>query len=580
MKKSELKKKIKVFGFLILILGTITMGFNFIAWNNSSQNSSFNEKSNEELEEYGNNFDSLKTADYTPNYSSTGGNLDISLQQSNITIGTPLFEITNASDPTNITFYSKCPKDPTFNSTRSQVFVKDIFAPNRTLSLENDTTDNGHVSLAQRAFSFSVLGDGVLENLTLYLSNQDTDPGDIAQINIDLMSATAVGLPSNTVVQNLATTYIVENNTAGFHTWINLGKSFKSTQTENNLWFIRIIQIGGSSADLYLHGALDDPGGTPPEPDDSEDYYYFGGWDHQDDLDFYADIGLAPIGSNTPFPADISLKINNTPVSNTTQGEGNTIINKDFTSLPSQLDYNITAEWWDVSCNITKIQVNYTKSDLKASTNFTVLGSAQSIRWNATRIGGLNYFNTNCNNYKINFTVPANWQNFQAFNGTNDNKSDYISFGPIVNGYKELQISNAGNGTYWFINATSDNLLRAIDTFVSSVKTNITNYGETIDIIGNFTETIKDGNATVEIYSPDFAGNYLNYTYYNDSFSDNNEVDLGSWTITGTPIDYGQFRVQLFCSNGTVAGFLEKNFTVFGETELQLTNPLNESEYL
>ncbi|MFX1395094.1 MAG: hypothetical protein ACFFAH_16195, partial [Promethearchaeota archaeon] len=570
MIKSKNKRKIQTFLLLTLLVGTIITNISFLNAPFTTDISSLTENKNDNVIDV--RTELTKTSQtYSNNVSDTGNDFDIALHQAKVDGGTgvPLYRISNASDPTNTTFSTTCPTESTFSSTRSQIFVEDIYAPDKTLELEDGIGDDQWVSAAQRAFSFYCPGNGIFENLTLYFSNRDTDPGDVAQINIDLMSATVTGIPSNTVIQNLVLLYDVENNTADYHTWTNLGKSFQASQTQNNKWFIRVIQLGGGSGELYMHGTDDGAG----EPDDSDAYHNPTGWNNPDAIDYYADIGLSPT-ANTPTPDQINLQLNNTDIIGDNPGYGNVTIPNDLSSLPNKLNYTITADWWDVSCNITKIQVNYTKSDLKATSRFTAIKDDPKIYWNVTR-SGLNYFQAGFENFQINFTIPSRWEKIQIWNG-GLNKTDNIN---IIrdrgDGYQDVQVFGAENGNYWYLNATSDNLLQSVIT-----EDDIILFKEEVQINATFSVNIgqNDGELNTTIYNYMYP-NTLNHSDYKTSFNGGSELNFTKWDVSDTVVEYGIFLIQALWKNATDVGFGEGNLTIIGETSLESIAPEPNAEY-
>ncbi|MFX1343491.1 MAG: hypothetical protein ACFFAI_00175 [Promethearchaeota archaeon] len=525
--------------------------------------------------------DDIKTASYSSNYGNSGENLNISLHQSKIDVGTPLFEITNASDINNNTFSVVCPSDGSFNSTTSYIDITNIYAPNKTIIIDDDYTGNEfqRISVLSQFLSFNASGMGYIENITLRLKQVNT--GNPSNITLDLYNASSTRTPDQKIGTMISNEYF--NDSADlfqWHTVTNLDFQFDSKDTNYDLFFIRLDKVGGIG--LYSDyttdlGGIDAKNECLVYQADQSTLEWYSAPGNTVDLPFIIDF--YPL-NNTPKPKEIGLKVNNSAVNNINGlNEGNWNITGTFSQLPNELDYILTAEWWDVSCNITKIQVNYTRNDLKSETSFTIQGSGQDINWNTTRNGGLNYFDSDFINYKINFTVPANWENLQTFNGTGSNKTDDTSLGPIVGGYRTLQIINAGNGTYWFINGTSNNLLQKIHTSVSSIEKDSVNYTDTVSFIANFTEPIIDGNINLTVYSP-APGYYSNHTYANNSIVTNSLIPLQDWTISDNATDnYGIYTVQVYWNNGTAAGFLEKDLTIMAITDLRLISPPSGEEY-
>jgi hypothetical protein len=525
--------------------------------------------------------DNIKTASYSSDYGNSGENLNISLHQSKTDVGTPLFEITNASDSNNNTFSMDSPYEATFNSTISEIYVENIYAPNKSITFEDDLSNFQDIYGERYAASITIEGDGYLENISVFLDN-DVDTYN-SSIDLEIYRSTwdsgnSMYKPS-TQYSTLLTGIEIYNYT-GWYTVTNLHEFLDVSDTNNNTFFITL-KDNNDDTDWYLDL---DSGVTSIDGTDDIDCWYEdppGTWNIlvvSQKVDLSLKCDFSPL-ANIPKPSEIGLKVNNTAVGDKVAGEGNVTITQDFSNLPSELEYELTAEWWDVSCNITKIQANYTKNDLKSDTSFTVPGSGLDINWNTTRNGGLNFFDSDFNNYRINFTVPANWENLQTFNGTGSNKTDDTSLGPAVGGYRALQIINAGNGTYWFINGTSNNLLQKIHTSVSSIEKDTVNYTDTVSFIANFTEPIIDGNINLTVYSP-APGYHDNHTYANNSIVTNSQVPLQDWTISDNATDnYGIYKVQVYWNNGTAAGFLEKDLTIMAITDLKLISPSSGEEY-
>ena len=526
--------------------------------------------------------DNIKTASYSTDYGNSGENLNISLHQSKIDVGTPLFEINNASDSNNNTFSIDSPYEATFNSTISEIYIENIYAPNKSITFEDDLSNFQDIYGERYAASITIEGDGYLENISVFLDN-DVDTYN-SSIDLEIYrsiwdSGNSMYKPS-TKYSTLITGIEIYNFTDWF-TVMNLHEFLDASDTNNNTFFITL-KDNNDDTDWYLDL---DSGVTSIDKVDDIDCWYEdppGTWNIlvvSQKVDLSLKCDFSPL-ANIPKPSEIGLKVNNTAVGDKVAGEGNVTITQDFSNLPSELEYELTAEWWDVSCNITKIQANYTKNDLKSDTSFTVQGSGLDINWNTTKNGGLNFFDSDFNNYRINFTVPANWENLQTFNGTGNNKTDDTSLGPVIGGYRTLQITNAGNGTYWFINGTSNNLLQRIHTSVSAIEKDTVNYTDTVSFIANFTEPIIDGNINLTVYSPS-PGYYLNHSYANNSIVVNSLIPLEDWTISDNATDnYGIYKIQVYWNNGTAAGFLEKDLTIMAVTDLKLISPQSGQEYL
>jgi hypothetical protein len=503
---------------------------------------------------------------YSSSYNNTGDSINVTLHQSNLETGTPLFEIVNASDSTNNTFSTSTPSvtDNKFNSTTSQIFVENITAPDKTLELENDTDNHNDLSTA-RYFSFNIPINCTLDSIKLYLNN--TSSLTSSAVAIYLYGSTS-GLPDNFIKQ-LGTSKTISASAEGYFTFNNLNTKLNDNDTENNKFYIKVDDVDKDSTRIF---GKDDGNG---EPDDSDVYYWLTDHYQKISIDYFANISLK-ITSDPIKPSDVGLKVNNTLFDDVDYGSGKKTISKDFSVLPSQIDYIITTDWWDVSVNITKIIVNYTRTDLKATSSYNIASSNQTIQWNGT-LDPFNGFDGNFDNYWINFTIPKSWENSTAYNASNTIPSENTTLGPLLNGYREFQIYPASNGDNWHITAESANLLNNIKIFLAGDNNTIynVNYTDTIDINATFSDTIWNGNITLNIYSPSYAGNYLNHTYSlnTTSLSQNTEFYLENWTIKDDATDYGIFKAQVDWNNGTAAGFLEKDLTINAVTDLIVKGP-------
>ncbi|MFX1298330.1 MAG: hypothetical protein ACFFD2_26180, partial [Promethearchaeota archaeon] len=184
------------------------------------------------------------------------------------------------------------------------------------------------------------------------------------------------------------------------------------------------------------------------------------------------------------------------------------------------------------------------------------------------------------NDYRINFTVPSTWENFTASDGTIDKTSD-ISEGPVSDGYKDLQISNAYNGTNWYITAQSYNLLQEIDIYKGINPITEANFSDTVSFVAEFSKDIIPGTngVNLSVYSPVLINDKLNFTTKNTTLSANSDIHFIDWVISDYVLNYGVFRVQIFWNNDTAAGFREELLTIYGETNLKHISPPDNEYY-
>ena len=484
---------------------------------------------------------SPKTSDSLPSFKRTGDKVNVTLHQS--ILNTSTIEFTNLDSENNFT--EPFPNFNGYNTSFINMTVDGINAPNYTLIVEDDiiTSFDDFTNTNPDVTSFDVIGNGYLENISVYVRNVAGNP---ATVTIVLYNSTwdtgnSRSEPYGTNLDYISTlgTFNVPATTTGTFSLFNVHYLLNNTFTENNTWFIGLFD-GGVGADTRWYYVGDQINGD--NDDESNAYYYSSGWILRDDIllgdpsvDFRLSIDLSPI-NNIPKPSEINLKLNNTLIYDISQGSGYYSSKEAYSSTSDILNFTVSADWWDVSCNITKVQINYTKTDLKADSSFEVLGNGQDVLWNVTKSGGLNYFDSRFNNYTINFTISSRWTNIEVWNGST-NKTDDIKTN-YLNNYKDIQVFNAGNGTYWFLNATSSNLLTNIKKYIDTTPADTFNYTDLVHFNGTFSSSISDGSINLSVYNPLVLNDQLNYTFINSSFGSGAEVYFGDWDISYTITKY------------------------------------------
>ncbi len=551
MYKSNSKKKKQMLVLLLIIFVMIITNFNSFFINFNSENSFVSNEFDEKKK--------LRTADYPTSFDGSGEQINITLHQSylNNSFNTAL----DLSDPNNNSILIPCPKDTFFNSSFTKISTEDIYAPNKTLIVEDDSLGVGFETffITNGYASFTPKGVGYIENISLLIKLIDIV--DHANLTIRLYNSENDG-GNIRPLSNLGTIVGVSNVTSDTYYWhkiTNIHTLFNCSETYSDTFFFRVDRIGGSVYWDWSNDVGSDGIDEMIALDAGESPLLFIG----NTIDLPLKIDFVPL-NNTPKPSEIELKINNTEVSDEIGNSGYWLKeNQEYSDSDGNLDFELTADWWDVTCNISQVQINYTKTDLRASSEFNIAGSGQIVEWNVTRIGGLNYFGTDFDNYQINFTIPATWHNtsIRVFNGS-DERTSTITKKLLGNGYREIQIPNAGNGTYWFLNATSDNLLASIDTM------DIFNFTDIAHFNATFLTEISDGIINLSVYSPALINNELNYSIKIESFAAGSVIDLTDWDISDNVTQYGDFRVHVYWNNNTAAGFREKIITILGETDL------------
>ncbi|MFX1378445.1 MAG: hypothetical protein ACFFA4_05075 [Promethearchaeota archaeon] len=565
MSYSKITKTKHLLVLFLLLATTVITSINF-SYTNIIQNQTA--RDSETNKNNDNNFDiekNLLMADYSSSFGKRGDNLNISLHQSLVNLSQGDFSNLDNSN----TLKEACPTDTSFNSIFTNIIVEDIYAPNKSIVIEDNTVGAGleNFFLGEYYVSFTTRGSGFLENVSIPIKLVTALNN--ANVTIKLYNARndGSGVPEpNSNIGLIVPKTLITSSTYYWHEFTNIHAAFDSSSTFANTFFLRVEKVQGGAVywDWYSDGT-----------DADETYVYdatliletFG----VNTIDLGLKVAFSP-QDHTPTPEGINFLINSTSVTGdlVIENKGSWKSYNAYRNASGLLYFVLTAEWWDVSCSVTYAQINYTKTDLTATSLFSVTGSGESLNWNST-LGIVNNFVSPFNNYEINFTVPRTWENFSAFKGPTDKSSD-INIGPINEGYLDLQIKNAENGINWYIMAQSKNLLKKIRTYVGIEDLSIINFTDTLNFLANFSEIISDGTINLTVYSP-APGYHENYSYYDDSITPDSEISLGSWAISSSATEYGMFKVQIWWYNATAGGFLEKDITIIAVTDLVLISP-------
>jgi len=568
--KSNYKKKSLI--LLLLSFGMIFANIGFSSLNFPINFTSINEETNLE-----NDLDyqepTPKTSEYQ-NFNGAGEKINITLHQSylNNSFNTAL----NPSDPNNNSFLLPSPIDTAFNSSYTEIKIEDINAPNKTLNLELGTTLNNALFNNRIVGSFRVLNDCVLQNLSIYLSESGGGTADDATVRIQVFNSSWSGsrIEPDTATGLIDKTQVVPNEHTG--QWYNytFNVNLDASNTYNNTFFIYLRQTSDFfDTSAFYHYELDSSG-----VDSSITYYSADGgstWNsYASDRDISSQI-IVGLNDNTPKPSDINMKINGSVITDTgTTNSGSWTSTNSYSNSAGELLFITSADWWDVTCNISQVLINYTKTDAPASSSFDISESGQTVQWNVTRNGGLNYFDSRFSNYQINFTIPNSWDKdtIKVFNGGTPKTSDSTNHS-LGNGYREVNVLNAGNGTYWYLTANSTNLISSIDTYISGIALSNVNYSSIVDFNTTFSEIIRNGDLNLSVYSP--SPQYLNHSKILDIsiLSSSDEFLVSGWDVSLNVSQYGIFKIEISWNNDTAAGFLESYLTIYGDTDLILGLP-------
>ncbi|MFX1396195.1 MAG: hypothetical protein ACFFAS_04025 [Promethearchaeota archaeon] len=479
------------------------------------------------------------------------------------------------------TFDVPCPTDTDFNTSEIYINVNNINAPNLTIISEQNITETHYLTFSYSSFitavSFTVESSCYLENFSIYLYVNDVN--DVNLATKVLSSNWNVGNNRNepdyfdTVGTCTVSNDLQFNETDG---WLGNFSNYFSpilldpTTTDNNTFYIMVEEEDELISQFEWKGIRD---ADDAEGDDQLAYTRGGGvWNpiliSGGTVDLSLKVDLAPLNNN-PSPEDINMEINGSAVLNGAANDGSVSIPGQFGESDGDLTFQINAGWWNVSCDVTEVQINYTKTNLLASSSFSVPGSGQVVEWNSSVIGGISGFDTDTpNSQYVNFTVPTHWTNEIASDGTsNKTTTSWDSSG----GTTIFTAWDANDSPNWYLLADSVNLLQQINSSLGVSNLNEFDYGNTIDFTANFSEGIGDGTSiNLTVYRPDDSVNFsLNVA---PPGSPESQVTLYSWD-TGTGLSpYGTYLVQVFWNNDTDAGFLEKEITILGITTLELTS--------
>ncbi|MFX0141102.1 MAG: hypothetical protein ACFFDN_46115, partial [Candidatus Hodarchaeota archaeon] len=514
-------------------------------------------------------FDELKISDYTSTYNGTGKEMNIALHQSYLNNS---FDIAlNLSNSNNNTILIPCPTDTNFNSSYTRISTEDIYAPNKTLIVEDDSLGLGFENFIITNYyaSFTPKGVGYIENISLLVKLIDI--GDHSNLTIRLYNSENDG-GNIRPLTNLGTIVSVSNVTSDSYYWhkiTNIHAFFNCTETYSDTFFFRVGTIGGSVYWDWSNDVGSDGIDEMIALNAVESPLQFSG----NTIDLPLKIDFTPL-NNTPKPSEIGLKINNTEVSNDIGNSGYWLKeNQEYGDIDGNLDFELSADWWDVTCKVSQVLINYTKTDLKASSEFSVAGSHQVIEWNVSK-GGLYDFGSEFNNYQINFTIPDTWDkdSIRVYNSTNDRTSDCTNRS-IGNWNREVNVKDAHNDFIWYLTANSTNYLSSITSYIDSGTPNKFNFTNFVHFNATFTTYIDNGDINLSVYSPVAINNLLNFSLSNNSFIAGKKIFFGNWDISDNVTQYGVFRIKLGWNNNTDAGFLEDTIEIVADTALKILEP-------
>lgn len=501
-------------------------------------------------------------------YENVGGSIDCSVQQSIYNTSTISFSNLDNSNA----FIEPSPKVEGYESTFTNIKVENINAPNKTVILDDSKLDSLELS-TKRAASFQVnTSKSILINGSFQLYSLNLD--DYVEITVYLYNSSWDSdndrSEPNTKAFTTLTSFTVDSPPTNEWFEVSLGNTIlDNSKTRNNTWFIALwkTQAGAGTNEIKWNFGSD-------SPDNSEAY------DIATDnttthrtIDYLTELDLAPL-NNTPNPEYINMSINNIPVNGyeDINGSGYWESTKNYVQdLSGSINFEINSNWWDVSCDVTSVLINYTKSDITADSSFNIPESGETVEWTVAP-SNFSYFDSRINHTQtINFTVPKSWNitTIEVFNDT-DGPKDIIKT-PMPDGIR-VKVLDGGNGTDWYLTANSTNLLDSIVAYkdINSIP-DYFNYSNTIKFNASFFSAVSNGEANLTVYSPLPPPQFENYTDIITHLATN--YSFADWDVDQSPKEYGKFLVQCYWNNETDAGFIETNITIKGETELIVEQP-------
>ncbi|NVM04982.1 MAG: hypothetical protein HWN67_21855, partial [Candidatus Helarchaeota archaeon] len=266
---------------------------------------------------------------------------------------------------------------------------------------------------------------------------------------------------------------------------------------------------------------------------------------------------------NTFYPSNISLRIDNIAVNDTTttnQGLWNRLFfypydGDNYEYYPVQVNWPFIS--FDVSFNCT---MNKSGS---ISSYYLANGTKDYIEWNST----LNFDRPNNNlNNTIQITFPASWNVISI-------KPSQNSINYTQGSQKILEIYNGTVGNI-IINYTSSNYINRISieqykggtVYLDSVFTQ--NIDETIRINATFAENVTSEAANLTVF--DF-NNIINYTGQQSAVND--IVTFPNWDIETTTKSNGSYLTRVFWANGTEVGINTTTLHIIYPTSSSLLSP-------
>ncbi|MHA1221577.1 MAG: hypothetical protein ACTSQB_07575, partial [Candidatus Heimdallarchaeota archaeon] len=337
--------------------------------------------------------------------------------------------------------------------------------------------------------------------------------------------------------------------------------------TFNNTWFIGLQDDGGFEIDSWWERIADTTNGDDSLCYDGSTLIDLGGGIG---LDFLTKVGLG-LDSTTVNSTDINLCINSTQFTDnsTESGSGWWNSTQRYHGNNNELNFSVSADWFNFEFNITDIQVNYTKT-YTANTTYTV-ENGSDVYWESE--ANFTAFDHRLNNNSLNFTIPSSWNTLSLTNYSTPVTIDNT----FLDGSSKLISvfdTKAIDGN-WTLYCNSSNLGSGLQTLKSGLNTDVAYYQDVITPNATFSESIS-GDVFLEVFYPN--GTTV-YGSEKKTVSGVNSVAFNVWDLsTNVGSTYGLYTLQSWWNNTEGKASLdEKNLYIFANTSYDITSPENNS---
>lgn len=503
---------------------------------------------------------------YLPNLTSSKSNVQVSLHQayhstSNISL----------SD-TSTTFSLPAPNATEFSTSYTNFSINSIEIDNQSISIDETRMDRyDPIPFYVCLSSIEVPISSYLINSSFYIRKSDIVTG---TLSIWIYNSTWDG--SKSVPDGgIDTSIDVTADTGVLGSWkdATLNYFLNNSNTQNNTWFVGLMDDGG--VDVNSEWNFDYDGVSGDNVDNSLCYEYAGGgnWDLinlGETIDFNMKIGLG-LPTNLVSPSNIHLKINSTNVQDDLSANSGTwYSNLSFQGINNELNFVLSSGWYNFRCNITAIQINYTKT-FSANTSYTV-ESGVNVYWDSE--ANFTAFDHRLDNNTVTFTIPFSWTNLNL-----DRDGTPITPSTATNSTNQILtvfgMDDAIDGN-WTLASQSTNMISSVKAGIGGKEVSLAYSNDTVSFNATLANSIS-GNVNLSVYNPSDLNNNLNYTTL--AVPVGTSVDFGNWVVSQNISDYGLFRIQATWENSTDVGIYDTTLFIAAATVFDVPT-INNTEYL